>query len=73
MRYDIGFWGWGYNGDPETISMRNNFWGISDNEIEKSIFDYDDENERRGDINFDNGLTVPDDDTSNTSSWTCNY
>ena len=23
VRYDIGFWGWGYNGDPETISMRN--------------------------------------------------
>ena len=63
VRYDINFWGWGYNGDPETISMRNNFWGISDNEIEESVFDYDDENERRGDINFDNGLTVPDDDT----------
>ena len=36
---------------------------VSSNEIEKSIFDYDDENEREGDIDFDNGLTVPDDDT----------
>ena len=44
--------------------MRNNYWqNVPEQNIEISIWDYKDEIERRGEINYDNNLSVPDDDT----------
>ena len=63
-RYDVNFWGWSYDQENEIVNMRNNYWqNVPEQNIEISIWDYKDEIERRGEINYDNNLSVPDDDT----------
>ena len=62
--YDVNFWGSSYDDEQEVVNLRNNFWeNVPSNLVEKSIWDYDDEIVRRGDVNFDNSLLIPDDDT----------
>ena len=63
-RYDVNFWGWSYGQENEIVNMRSNYWqNVPEQNIEISIWDYKDEIERRGEINYDNNLSVPDDDT----------
>ena len=62
--YDVNFFGSNYDDEQEVVNLRNNFWeNVPSNLVEKSIWDYDDEIVRRGDVNFDNSLLIPDDDT----------
>ena len=64
VRYDVNFWGQNYDDEQEVVNLRNNYWeNVPSNLVEKSIWDYDDEIDRRGDVNYDNSLLIPDDDT----------
>ena len=64
VRYNTNFFGSNYQDEQEVVNLRNNYWeNIPSNLVEKSIWDYDDEINRRGDVNFDNSLLIPDDDT----------
>ena len=64
VRYNTNFFGSNYQDEQEVVNLRNNYWeNIPSNLVEKSIRDYDDEINRRGDVNFDNSLLIPDDDT----------
>ena len=54
----------GYNSEQEIVNMKGNYWeNVPTQNIEMSIWDWDDENERRGDVLYEDELVIPHEDT----------
>ena len=64
VRYDIGIGGNNYNEDNVILNMKGNFWeNVPNGLIEKSIYDYKDNFDARGEIVYTDELSIPDNNT----------
>ena len=64
VRYDIGIGGNSYNEDNVILNMKGNFWeNVPNGLIEKSIYDYYDNFDSRGEIVYTDELSIPDNNT----------